>query len=555
MRRLRMGRIYRGFLLVLLVSALSLHGIYMAFTYARMERQTREERQRVLQQGVNFADRFLSEIEDCANTLSVSQTLQQVLLNRQQIDYLAFRDCQNILNEYTMAPFDIYRIDLYVSSQQALLTSSEGVFYHLSPEEKAVYEKYTQTGEVQWLLTYQGQEPPIVKKTRNESYITLVKPVVSIYTGKTRGVLLVSVRYKEFEAFLPAVQEGEAARILYGQEVLCGRAPDAQEDTVLSVSSPSSGIVFEYSYHFHWTQILSLRLLLLIVLITALFLISFLIIVSISERMVGRPIERLLYGFVELEKSHFEIRLGSGQDEIFGELYSGFDHMASHLQSAVDELVTEKTRGRELKQRLLQMQIRPHFLYNIFNNMVWMTEQKAYDTLEQLVKSTAGFYKTALNAGSSDIMLLENKRQLEYYVTIQKFRFGDRFDLEVQLDEAVEDQLIPNLLLQPLVENAIVHGMQSLDRRGKITVTAKGQDSGILLSVVDNGCGIDPERLGEIRETIQSGVDNSEQFFALVNIAARLRNMYGDRAALYIQSEQNQYTRVEIWIPDLQREA
>ena len=201
------------------------------------------------------------------------------------------------------------------------------------------------------------------------------------------------------------------------------------------------------------------------------------------------------------------------------------------------------------------MQIRPHFLYNIFNNMVWMTEQKASDTLEQLVKSTAGFYKTALNAGSSDIMLLENKRQLEYYVTIQKFRFGDRFDLEVQLDEAVEDQLIPNLLLQPLVENAIVHGMQSLDRRGKITVTAKGQDSGILLSVEDNGCGIDPERLGEIRETIQSGVDNSEQFFALVNIAARLRNMYGDRAALYIQSEQNQYTRVEIWIPDLQREA
>ena len=553
MRRLRMGRIYRGFLLVLLISALSLHVVYMAFTYARMECQAREERLRILQQGVSFADRFLSEIEDCANILSVSQNLQQVLLSRQKTDYLAFRNVQRLLNEYTLTPFDIYRIDLYVSSQETLATSSEGVFYHLEPDEKAVYEKYMEAADSRWMFDYQGNEPQLVKKTRNENYITFIKPVVSINTGKTRGVLLLSVRYKEFEAFLPTVQEGEAARILYGQEMLCGSGPDAGDDTVLTVSSPSSGIAFEYHYRFLWTQIFSTRLQLLIALITLMFLVSFLVIVLISERMVGQPIERLLYGFAELEKSHFETRLDSGKDEIFAELYSGFDHMASHLQSAVDELVTEKTRGRELKQRLLQMQIRPHFLYNIFNNMVWMTEQKKYDTLEQLVKSTAGFYKTALNAGSSDIMLLENQRQLQYYVTIQKFRFGDRFDLTVNLDENVEDRLIPNLLLQPLVENAIVHGMQSLNRRGKIVVTASEKDGGILLSVEDNGSGIDPERLRLIRETIQSGADNSDQFFALVNIAARLRSF--DRASLQIQSVQEQYTRVEIWIPDLQREA
>ncbi len=553
MKRLRMGRIYRGFLLVLLISALSLHVVYMAFTYARMERQAREERQRVLQQGVSFADRFLEEIEDCANILSVSQTLQQVLLTRQRIDYLAFRDCQNVLNEYTMAPFGIYRLDLYVSSQEALVTSSEGVFYHLSPEQRAMYENCLAEGRSQWMLNYQGQEPPLVGKTRNESYLTFVRPVVSMYTGKTRGVLFLSVKYREFEAFLPAVQAGEAVRILYGQTELCGSRSENRKDTVLSVASQTSGISFEYGYRFRWTQIFSFRLLLLIALITALFLISFLIIVFISERMLGRPIERLLYGFSELEKSHFEIRLDGGQDEIFGELYSGFEHMASHLQSAVDELVTEKTRGRELKQRLLQMQIRPHFLYNIFNNMVWMTEQKSYDTLEQLVKSTAGFYKTALNAGSSDIMLLENQRQLEYYVTIQKFRFGDRFDLEVHLDEAVEDQLIPNLLLQPLVENAIVHGMQNLSRRGRIIVTAGPVDGGLLLAVEDNGSGIDPERLRLIREAIRSGEDNSDQFFAMVNIAARLRSVYGDRADLQIQSEPDRYTRVEIRISGLQR--
>ena len=224
--------------------------------------------------------------------------------------------------------------------------------------------------------------------------------------------------------------------------------------------------------------------------------------------------------------------------------------MAGHLQTVVDELVAEKTRGRELKQRLLQMQIRPHFLYNIFNNMVWMTEQKKYDTLEQLVKSTAGFYKTALNAGSSDIMLLENRRQLEYYVTIQKFRFGDQFDLETQIDEAIEDRMIPNLLLQPLVENAIAHGLRDEKERGKIIVRAKAADGGILLSVSDNGCGITPDRLKAIREAVSSGADNSEQFFALVNIAARLRSVYGSKAELRIESKENAGTRVEIWIPD-----
>ncbi|MGN1019498.1 MAG: sensor histidine kinase [Aristaeellaceae bacterium] len=551
--RLRLGKMYLSFLAALLICALMLHGAYLVQSWGSLVRQARAEREQVLAQKVYHTERYVKEMEDCANVLCVSTRLQQVLINRQTPDYLAYADCRDLLTEYEFAPYDIFRIDLYLSSSQSLITSSEGVFYHLGEEERAVYEALMARGKGEgdcfWTLDYQTHEPELVAKTRGIRYITLVKRVVSLYTGKSKGILLISVPYEHFASINAETPENEYSCIRFGGETLCGASAEGEGwETLVMAAEEAPGFTLEYSYRFGFWSVFGGGFVVVLGVIMLLFLLGFVLIVIITERRVAKPVERLLQGFARLEAGDFSTRVGDGEDGIFGELNRGFDHMAEHLQSTVTELVDEKTRGRELKQRLLMMQIKPHFLYNIFNNMIWLVEQGQYDNLKELVGATAGFYKTALNAGSEDIMLFDNQRQLAYYVCIQKFRFGDRFDLEMEVSEEAETLTIPNLLLQPLVENAIAHGFQGLEGRGLIRVTAQVTDGTLTVRVRDNGCGIEPERLADIRRAMAQDA-GGEKYFALVNVAARLRSRYGGEASIGISSRPGEGTEVVIRMP------
>ncbi len=105
------------------------------------------------------------------------------------------------------------------------------------------------------------------------------------------------------------------------------------------------------------------------------------------------PVKQLLDGFHRMEKGNFELRLTKDRNDIFGELFYGFNHMAEQLQKMIDQLSEERAHRNEIKFRLLQMQIKPHFLYNLFNNMIWMMEQKDYEKLEVLIQSTAGIIR------------------------------------------------------------------------------------------------------------------------------------------------------------------
>ena len=181
--------------------------------------------------------------------------------------------------------------------------------------------------------------------------------------------------------------------------------------------------------------------------------------------------------------------------------------------------------------------------------MIWLTEQKQYEALESLVEATAGYYRTALNGGEKDILLLENERQLSCYAVIQKMRFGDTFDLEVRLSDEAQTCRVPNMILQPLVENAIVHGFQNLDRRGHVELNAELQGEQVWITVQDNGCGIPAELLEEIRSAMADAQEPSSRFFALVNISLLLKLRYGEKAEIYIDSTPGEGTKVSLILP------
>lgn len=544
--------IYLYFFVTILAAAMIINIVYMVYYSYITQKIDNQERSRTLSQTVYFTDRFVKEIEDCSSVLSIAASVQKLLTYRVEKDYLDYADCAEMLSGYTMTVPGIYRIDLYIRNNDTLLTSAEGVFYDLAEEENQGYRDYFDRSEKWfWDMEYRGREPEFVARNRNERYISLVKPVYSRFTGKKEGVVCISINLSELEKILPAASEkGDVMTVSYHDARVTGQLPENLGERRLTQVSEYSGLAFDYYFPKPNLLMNSMTVFWVIFALTAFFAALFFILVEISERKMFYPVTTLLEAFDKVEKGQFDIRLDDNRNDLFRDIFQHFNQTAARLKQMIEELSNERTRRNEFKFRLLQMQIKPHFLYNLFNNMVWMVEQRDYEKLEVLINATAGYYKTALNYGNKDILLAENQRQLEYYAEIQRIRFGEKFTFSVDFAEEVMFLSIPNLLLQPLMENAIVHGTKNVeDRVISIRVTGKILDNSLYLEVWDDGCGIDPEMLRDIRGEIRNYEDNGSKYFALVNVAARIQSRYKGRARMLVDSCFGKWTRVVIEIP------
>lgn len=550
--RKKIRPVYVGFLGTLMTAAIIFNLIYALYYSYDSRRMVAEEKTRVLNQTVSYMDRYMKEVENGANTIFLTSAVQKLLSWRLDKNYMDYVSCMELLSDYAMLFPNIYRIDLYVYPSRALVTSAEGVFYDLSEEERRSYDEYMQSEETDWFwdVSYQGKEPKLVSMTRNKEYISFIKPVVSKYTGKRMGILCISVELSELEKIIPEMTlESEEMCLSYDGQMILREKPAQNGFQMISRVSDYSGMVFEYYYIPRTSELWNCRFVIPVLFIMVLFLAVFLVIVRVSERKMFDPVNTLLDGFGEVEQGKFHVRLDTDRNDLFQELFRGFNHMAERLERMIEELSNERTRRNEFKLRLLQMQIKPHFLYNLFNNMIWMMEQKDYKRLETLIQSTAGYYKTALNYGNRDIMLIDNKKQLEYYAEIQKIRFGDRFTFRVMFPEEVLFYSIPNLLLQPLVENSIVHGLKGKADICHIEVRAEIEKDILILTVEDDGCGIEPEELKNIRREIDNYQEDGSKYFALINVVARIHNRYKEQTAFTINSQFGNGTIVTIKVP------
>ncbi|WP_171642256.1 cache domain-containing sensor histidine kinase [Paenibacillus phytorum] len=217
----------------------------------------------------------------------------------------------------------------------------------------------------------------------------------------------------------------------------------------------------------------------------------------------------------------------SGDDEV-GELIQSYNYMSQQLALLKD--VEVKAIKSELKA--LQSQINPHFLYNTLDQINWMAQFGMNDQIAALVHSLAGYYKLTLSNGQDIITIGHELKLVAYYVEIQNIRFEQRIELNLQVDEEFQQGLIPKLTLQPIIENAILHGiLRSENREGSITVTCERQEDRIVLSVIDDGVGMDEKHL----ETLRSGnkiINPSGSGYGIRNVQERIKLYYGETFGL-----------------------
>lgn len=285
-----------------------------------------------------------------------------------------------------------------------------------------------------------------------------------------------------------------------------------------------------------------------IVVLTSLLLAVVLAVVM--SAYLSRPVSRLNESLKRIARNDFsydpEIEKTSGE---LGQIGRAVNEMTLSIRHLLDETEKMYDQRRNIEIELLQSQVNPHFLYNTLDSIRWMAVIQKNPGIENMTRSLSNLLKNIAKGTQNKIPLSEELGLLKDYVAIQSVRYMEAFTFADRIPPEFYECRIVKLTLQPLVENAIFHGIEPTGECGTVTVTCREEDGDLLLCVEDDGVGIPPERLEHILTAEHHRSGASLNGIGIANVHKRLQLLYGPRYGLTVESEQGVYTRVTVRIP------
>ncbi len=250
----------------------------------------------------------------------------------------------------------------------------------------------------------------------------------------------------------------------------------------------------------------------------------------------------------------FNLSTVNGNDEI-ADLYKDLNTMINSLQHLITTIYEEQvqkeklnSRQKEVEFKMLASQINPHFLYNTLETIRMKARCNGEKDIEELVKMLAKIMRRNIQAGDTLVTLKSELELVEYYLKIQQYRFGERIHFHINLYCDVEQLKIMPLIIQPIVENAFIHGLEAKEGEGEIKIDVNMTDS-LYIIVEDDGIGMTGETLEEIKDSLNDYARLTRSSIGLNNVNQRIKLLYGDKYGLLIESEENKGTKITIQLP------
>lgn len=286
----------------------------------------------------------------------------------------------------------------------------------------------------------------------------------------------------------------------------------------------------------------------IIIFVGLLILIVMAVISFILSKVVSRPIRTFAEEMEQFEQNtaDFTYEPVGGVREV-RILSESFGHMVKKLQDLMGTIKDEQQNLRKTELRALQAQINPHFLYNTLDSISWMTERGKKDEVVEMVNALATLFRISISKGHELIPIRNEIQHAESYLQIQSYRYKNQFSYEFNVEEDCLDYLCNKITLQPIIENAIYHGINGLVDGGRITITVKSQDDNIVMTVEDNGNGMTDEQI----ETIMNKDRSDKTGIGIKNVNDRLKIYFGNEYGITIHSELDEGTKVIILMPKI----
>ena len=271
-------------------------------------------------------------------------------------------------------------------------------------------------------------------------------------------------------------------------------------------------------------------------------------------RNMTRPLSELVEVTEKIADGDFESRASINTNDEIMTLADSVNDMSEHLEIMVNTIKEDEAKMRHAELRLLQEQINPHFLYNTLDTIVWLVESNDNDKAIDVVMSLSKFFRLVLSKGQETITIKDEEQHILSYLKIQQVRYHDILEYEINIDPDIYDYEIQKMTLQPLVENSLYHGIKYKRAKGIIKVTGIKEGENIVLSVSDDGVGMDEETLNNLREEISHKCKDTKSGFGLANVNERIRMKFGPEYGMTINSKEGEGTTISITIPAIIKE-
>lgn len=408
-----------------------------------------------------------------------------------------------------------------------------------------------------------------------DEVVSIAKAVTDPVTGKRLGVILIDLKLDKIKQVIEAITLGKSG-FLYimdgnGDIVYAPVNPivyrvknewfsDAANSIVKTIQGSDFQIIYKDSAYTNWKtigvfslnetlkEVTNLRhYSILIGLVT---LVLAVIAAFFFTASIAKPLSKLRSLMKRAEEGDLSVRFNSKYKDEIGQLGNSFNNMIKEISNLIDMVYIEQRRKREAELKTLQAQIKPHFLYNTLYTIQWMAQEHGAQDVVKILGALANLFRIGLSKGKEMVSVREELEHVESYLEIQKARYEDKLVYELIYDERLLKYSVLKLILQPLVENAIYHGINARRGGGKIIITARMEDEKLCFSVVDNGMGITKERLMEIKSLLETnGVEPTNTGFGIYNVNERIRLSFGSEYGLRYTSVYEEGTTVEVWHP------
>ena len=547
------------------------------FSYQMLEEEIYENAKKDLNTVVNSLEGFVEEIEKEALYVTLNQQYQEAIsIDAEDMGYKNFQRVMGITNllMYMTASQDVYdEINFYTVEGEYFSGNAED-----DPEEY-MEKKQVSAGELidsedlsRWIsysnLTGQG---------KTEVFLAFQRKVYS-YGGKLMGVLEICVNRGQMKSYYGKnLQRYMNVFVVNKEEKIISSTDESALDQSLQ-NMPFGGleadeikkvdhikydgeryILLSHPYESMGWNIFAtvqdkeikkntFKLVVILAVMEVVLILSVLVFIRFMTRKLTKPIQDMGQVVEEVSKGNCQVRIEEIQEGDMGALCNQINDMIVKLDRLMTNNIEIERQKRIFEINYIQMQMNPHFLYNTLETVCGMIEEEEKDRAIFVLNCLSKFYRRVLRSEAEQSGIESELLIVKEYLDIVKERFPDLFRYRIIVSEELKKQNCIKLILQPIVENAIVHGFQKRDNTFDLIIQGCVKGDTCVIEVVDNGCGIPPKKVQQLNESM---INNDKDFdgFGIQNTDKRIKLHYGSKYGLSVQSEEGRWTIVKIILP------
>ena len=317
----------------------------------------------------------------------------------------------------------------------------------------------------------------------------------------------------------------------------------------VTLENPNWKIAYSISLKILYSEIENLRNGIFLIILLSIIVLS--IISSLTALDIVNPINRLVEAMKNLEESGKHKYVYINRNDEIGYLAKTFNTMSYNIDNLVNVNYREKLTRKEAQLKALQSQINPHFIFNTLENINWLAQLNGVNEISITVTSLANLMEASIGKGRKNIYFSEELNYINSFIDIFNVRFPDKVTVVRNISEESLNVKIPKLLIEPIVENSLNHGLERISREGELMLSSEIYDNHLIVIVYDNGIGMDKDKLNRLISNMDNSDDDRNicNSIGLLNVNKRIKLFYGEEYGLNIESEKDKFTKVTVKIP------